>query len=495
MTKQKNLMSLIIVALFVFLLSGCGANKTSVYTLPLGDSGYISEMDFKTKNSYAYSYDTEGRAKEWVSYNYSEVGESYKVDIRFGKNSVEGKNVILKAGYYDDNNDFIEIASSSYIKLSTTEFSTGSIEYTTTTNNTIVKLVFGTNVDEAKIKEEDPNIKKSALNKALKQYRGSSVIIQALTITKSGEATANSILSEEVVNINDVATGTRVGSVSTDLRYYNTANVSYDATSDSLTLSLNYKGGPWQWIVGVIAKFLYWVVGLVGGQYWLGLLIVTIIIRTLGWPIYAKSNSMTSRMSEVQPEIDKINKKYEGKTDQNSMMKKQMETREVMKKNHVSMWGCFLPILQMPIFLWVYQVVQRFPITPLYEAGTNYKFLWTTFATNYGQATGDIPLAIIVGLTMLASQELSNIMSKRINKKKENFYTQNKAKQSNMQMRIMMFMMTAMMVWFAWRSAGIAFYWIIGNLYQILQTFISKKQEEKRAEKQRQLSGKPRGRS
>ena len=129
------------------------------------------------------------------------------------------------------------------------------------------------------------------------------------------------------------------------------------------------------------------------------------------------------------------------------------------------------------------------------ESPTQTLFLWTTFATNYGQATGDWILAIIVGLTMLASQELSNIMTKRINNQKKNFYTQNKAKQSNMQMRIMMFMMTAMMVWFAWRSAGIAFYWIIGNTYQILQTFISKKQEEKKAEKQRQLSGKPRGRS
>ena len=495
MTKQKTLISLLLITVFVFLLSGCSSKSVSAYTLPLGDSGYISEMDFKTKNSYAYSYDTSGNVKEWVSYNYSEVGTNYKVTIRFGKNSVEGKQVVLKSGYYDENKNFVETASSDYIEISTNEFSIGSIEYVAVSTNTVVKLVFGTNLDEAKIKEDNPDIKRSALNKQLKKLRGSSVIIQALEITKVGEDLPKNILSEGVVNISGTPTGTRVGSESTDLTYYNTATVTYDSASDSLTLKLNYKGGPWQWIIGMIGKFLYWITGLVGGQYWLALLIMTIIIRTLGWPIYAKSNSMTSRMSEVQPEIDKINKKYEGKTDQNSMMKKQMETKEVMKKNHVSMWGCFLPILQMPIFLWVYQVVQRFPITPLYEAGTNYKFLWTTFATNYGQATGDWILAIIVGLTMLASQELSNIMTKRINNQKKNFYTQNKAKQSNMQMRIMMFMMTAMMVWFAWRSAGIAFYWIIGNTYQILQTFISKKQEEKKAEKQRQLSGKPRGRS
>ena len=95
---------------------------------------------------------------------------------------------------------------------------------------------------------------------------------------------------------------------------------------------------------------------------------------------------------------------------------------------------------------------------------------------------------------MIASQLLSTYMSKRANAKRKNFYTQNKQKSSNNQMMIMMVVMTAMMVYFAWRSAGIAFYWIIGNIYTIVQTLISKLQQEKREEKQRLASGKVRGR-
>ena len=58
-----------------------------------------------------------------------------------------------------------------------------------------------------------------------------------------------------------------------------------------------------------------------------------------------------------------------------------------------------------------------------------------------------------------------------------------------------MIVMTVMMVYFAWRSAGIAFYWIIGNTYQIAQTTISKLLEAKRLEKKQRESGRPRGRN
>ena len=498
MTKQKRTLPLLLLILAAILLltTGCRQTKASVYTLPLGDSGYISEIDFKTKESYAYSYTDSGVVKEWVSYNYIEVGKTYTLHVELGKSEKAGKAVKIAAGYYDGK-DFVKYSESNYIVNESDNFATGELEFTATHENSIVKIAFGTNLDEAKAKEDNPNAKRSEINKIVKKYRGAELVVRRLYVVEAGQTDEINILSKPVVDLAGNATGVRVGSVLTDLTYYNTAIVQYNSEpgQDSLLLTLHYRGGVWQWLVTQIGVALNWITQLVGGQYWLGLLILTIVIRSAAWPIYAKSNSMTSRMSEVQPQLDEINKKYEGRTDQNSQMKKQMETREVMKKNHVSMFGCLLPFLQMPIFLWVYQVVQRFPITPAYQANTNFKFLWTTFGTEYGQATGDWILAIIVGLTMIASQLLSTYMSKRANAKRKNFYTQNKQRGTNNQMMIMMVVMTAMMVYFAWRSAGIAFYWIIGNLYQIFQTYISKKQEERRADKAQLASGKPRGRS
>ena len=498
MIKQRQTLPLLLFMLVAVLLlvTGCRSNQVSVYTLPLGDSGYISEIDFKTKESYEYSYTSTGVVKEWVSYNYLEVGKTYKLHIELGKSENAGKVIKLAAGYYE-NGEFVKYAESGYITNEFDTFAEGELDFTVTHENSIVKVVFGTNLDEAKAKEENPEAKNSEINKITKKFRGSELVIRKLYVVENGQTDEINILSKPVLDANGNETGTRVGSVSTDLTYYNTATVQYNSEpgQDTLLLTLNFKGGVWQWLVKQIAVALNWITQLVGGYYWLGLLILTILIRSAAWPIYAKSNSMTTRMAEVQPELDKINKKYEGKNDQNSQMKKQMETREVMKKNHVSMFGCLLPFLQMPIFLWVYQVVQRFPITPAYQANTNFNFLWTTFGTEYGQATGDWILAVLVGLTMIASQLLSTYMSKRANAKRKNFYTQNKQKSSNNQMMIMMVVMTAMMVYFAWRSAGIAFYWIIGNTYQIFQTFISKKQEERKADKAQLESGKPRGRN
>ena len=96
---------------------------------------------------------------------------------------------------------------------------------------------------------------------------------------------------------------------------------------------------------------------------------------------------------------------------------------------------------------------------------------------------------------MIGQQLLSTYMTKRIQRQHQNFYTKNQstAKAGN-QMMVMMVVMTVMMVIFAWRSSGISFYWIIGNIYTLLQTFISKMQQERREEKERLSSGKVRGR-
>ena len=358
----------------------------------------------------------------------------------------------------------------------------------------VVKLDYGTSVDEEKYTIDNPDAKRKEINNYRKKYRDL-VDFKINKLDLSYNEETKDLLTQKTLNNTDVLRE------DSDLYYFNTGTVSHttDLTlGQTLTLTLNSKTGLWQWIVMILGQFLAWLTGLVGGSYWLGLLIFTLILRTVGWPIYAKTNNFSANMSKIQPEMDKINKKYEGKTDNNSKMKQQMEIKEIMKKNKVSMWGCLLPFAQMPIFFAVYQVVQRFPLTPIYSqeiANINYKFLWTTFATEYGQTTGHWALALIVGLTMIGQQLLSMYLTKRIQKSHQNFYTKNQSKSPmGNQMFIMMVVMTVMMVVFALRSSGISFYWIVGNIYTLLQTLISKLQQEKREEKERLSSGKVRGR-
>ena len=502
--KRYSILIAVLMSVFVLLLSGCMKQKTAsedAYKLPLGDSGYINEIDFSFYDCKGYSTNAKGATDKWINYKYVEEGKAYTLEIEFGLIGEEfnGKSVKLLVGSYNENNEFVAVAESDYIIISSTEYTSATLNFTApSTFHTKAKLVFGTSVDEAYYKSINEGAKNKDVNKYRNQFRGSSFVIRSLDVRNDADE-VNSILYDTVVK--DSAdnpgtyepTGSYVGRTNEDLTYYNTATVSWNETAKTLTITLNLKKGPWQWIVAQLGSLLGLFTKWLGGAYWAALILFTVLLRTAAWPIYAKSNSTSARMSAIQPEIQKINEKYAGKTDQNSKMKQQMETRELMKKNHVIMLGCLLPFLQMPIFIAVYQVAQRFPLTPRYVIGTNFDFLWTNFGANYGVVTGDWILAILVGITMIASQEISIYMSKRIAAKKRNFYTA-KNQQSNTQMRIMMLVMTVMMVVFAIRSAGLAFYWIIGNTYQIAQTFISKLQEAKQADKELQKSGKPAGR-
>jgi len=496
--KKLNSIAVLFVLAIVLLLTGCNKstqeNANNKYKLPLGDSGYISEIDFSLYN-YREIKNSEDVIKGIVDYNYVKNNKKYTItlDSRTMDSKFNNKAVKLVVGYYTESGIFNAVTEPATFKLSGEGYTENKYEFTypgdaeTNKEKMVLKFCFGSNVDEEVYKSENPEAKKSNINKYLKNYRNVELKIKTLSITDEADDT-NSILVEEAKL--DEAVVQTTAKENDDLVYFNTATVNYE--NEVLTLKLNGKYGWWQWIIAELGKALYALTNLVGGWYWLGLTIFTLAVRTLGWPIYAKSNSATSNMSKIQPEMEKINKKYEGKTDQNSKMKQQMEIRKLMKDNHVSLFGCLLPFIQFPIFIAVYQVVQRFPLTPVY-ADVNYKFLWTTFKMTYGEAQGDWILAIIVGLTMVGSQFLTMYIQKMQQKKKANFYTA-KNNQNNKTMLMFMAFTTVMMVVFAWKSAGIAYYWIIGNTYQMGQTAISKLIEQHKEDKELIASKRVRGR-
>lgn len=252
------------------------------------------------------------------------------------------------------------------------------------------------------------------------------------------------------------------------------------------------SNGSWtDWVVKQVAIFTFHasnLFGLLGGTYyyWIGLLIMTLVIRTLGWPIYAKSNDMTIKMQMAQPELTKVQEKYRGKSDQASQQRMQMETMEIYRKYKINLLGCFMPLLQMPIFLAMYSVVRRFPITPTSVFGDgsvvmNYDFLWTDLGNT--NMLENLPLALVVVGTMFLSQWL---MQKRTrDNQKKNRYVDAKAQQSQKMMKFMMYFMILMMGYISIGNAGIAFYWMLGNSYQLFQSYISHRKADQRQEQLR----------
>jgi YidC/Oxa1 family membrane protein insertase len=249
------------------------------------------------------------------------------------------------------------------------------------------------------------------------------------------------------------------------------------------------RDGLWESIIIGLGWFTHHagnLFGLLGNThyYWIGLLIMTLVVRTIGWPIYAKTNDMTIKMQLAQPELNKVQEKYRNRKDQASQQRMQMETMEIYKKYKINMFGCLMPLLQMPIFIAMYQVVRRFPLenAKYYTGGEpiiNHSFLWTNLGNEDWVA--NLPLALIVAGLMFVSQYLVQKRSEAA--KKHTGPVNPKQAQSQKTMKYFMYFMVVMMFFIAISNAGIAFYWIIGTSYQILQGYVSHRGMDKKREK------------
>ena len=116
-------------------------------------------------------------------------------------------------------------------------------------------------------------------------------------------------------------------------------------------------------VMGWIMNAIYKVLEAVGIQN-LGLCIIifSILIYLCMTPLQIKQQKFSKLSAIMLPEIQKIQKKYQGKKDQDSMMKMQEETQAVYQKYGVSATGsCVQLAIQMPILFALYQVIQNIP--------------------------------------------------------------------------------------------------------------------------------------
>ena len=123
-------------------------------------------------------------------------------------------------------------------------------------------------------------------------------------------------------------------------------------------------------ILGPIATVLGYVMDILFrftssfGVFNVGLCIIlfTIVMKTLMIPLTIKQQKTTKLMSVMNPEIQAIQKKYKGKSDQESMQRQNVEIQAVYEKYGTSMTGGCLPLLiQMPILLALYRVIYNIP--------------------------------------------------------------------------------------------------------------------------------------
>ena len=108
---------------------------------------------------------------------------------------------------------------------------------------------------------------------------------------------------------------------------------------------------------------IFYVLNMIGiPNIGLAIIIMTVLIYMAMLPLTIKQQKFSKLQRKMQPELNKINKKYEGRKDPESMERQQAEIKEVYGKYGVSATGsCVQLLIQMPILLALYRVFYNIP--------------------------------------------------------------------------------------------------------------------------------------
>ncbi len=261
--------------------------------------------------------------------------------------------------------------------------------------------------------------------------------------------------------------------------------------------------GLFGWPVAILSYPIAWLMHLIGSacgnKYVWGVLFTTLIVRTIAWPIYAKQNSTTIKMTLIQPEMEKVQNKYRGRQDPESQRRMQAEMMAVYKKYKMNPFGCFFTmILQFPIFMGMYEAVRRINLystttldggfSTITEPGKfvlsntkvfNYFDLNSSFSSG---AVRDKIFVVVLALLFSAITLLSQHLSQKKPEYMKNTGTQRRVEAQNStakQMKMMNYFMVIMFFIFSLQNTALAFYWLIGGIYQLGQSYVGRKMNEK----------------
>ncbi|WP_077215229.1 YidC family membrane integrase SpoIIIJ [Bacillus dakarensis] len=223
--------------------------------------------------------------------------------------------------------------------------------------------------------------------------------------------------------------------------------------------------GFWnEYIVYPLSQFIVWVAEFAGGSFGLSIVIVTIIIRLVILPLMIKQTKSSKAMQAIQPEMQALREKYSSK-DANTQQKLQQETMALFQKHGINpLAGCFPILIQMPILIGFYHAISRT------REIAEHNFLWF----DLGSPDPYFLLPIIAGVTTFIQQKM--MMAGTANQ--------------NPQMAMMLWMMPIMIVIFAISfPAALSLYWVVGNLFMIVQTYFIKGPDLKNAKETSKAGG------
>ena len=238
---------------------------------------------------------------------------------------------------------------------------------------------------------------------------------------------------------------------------------------------------PLSWILNKLAPVIT-----VGGA----IAVVTAVVNGLLAVFTLRSQMGMQRMQMVQPELNKIQRKYEGRDDQASKMRMAQEQQQLMNKYNVNPGSMMLvQFIQLPIIMAMFMAIQRA------EAVVNGTFLGMNLQVKPSEAFGllfkgdlsGLPY-IILFLLMAVTQVILVLLPMYFQKKKaaaEAAKHHRKPEPKNNQNVMMQMYMIIMVLAFGlmWQS-GMSLFWFIRNIVDIIKTIIVQNIMENNSQKE-----------
>lgn len=194
------------------------------------------------------------------------------------------------------------------------------------------------------------------------------------------------------------------------------------------------------------------------------IVIVTVLTNVLTLPLMVKSTVMSQKMQALQPQMERIQNKYRGRTDQASKARMSAEINNLYQKHGIKMGQTMLlPFLSFPIMIAMWQAVQRIP--SVYEA--------TLFGLNFGEMPmrmitsgqwGYLVLIIVLAIFQFASMQVPQFLQKR----SKNYRPNKKGNKSMMLMNA--YMMVLIIITSLNMPTAMSIYWIVTSIIAIIRS-------------------------
>jgi YidC/Oxa1 family membrane protein insertase len=180
------------------------------------------------------------------------------------------------------------------------------------------------------------------------------------------------------------------------------------------------------------------------GSYGLAIIIITVAIRVVVWPLTQAQVTSMRRMQQLQPELKRLQDRYK-----NDKERLNQETMRLWRENRVNpAAGCLPMVVQLP-FLWaIYDVLEHYQ----YHGVTS--FLWLPNLTHPDPV---FLIPVLGGLTTFWQTKISMVATPG---------------QSASQQMMMTYLMPVFIAYIFWRlPAGVGLYWVVSNFFGIAQQY------------------------